>query len=44
MKIGQLIYNVVKGEVLIPYDKKSTAKYNNSEQSPMQSKNNENFK
>lgn len=44
MKIGQLIYSVVKGEVLIPYDKKSTAKYNNSEQSPMQSKNNENFK
>jgi len=44
MKIGQLIYNEVKGEVLLPYDKKLTAKYNNSEQSPMQSKNNENFK
>jgi dCTP deaminase len=43
MKIGQLIYNEVKGEVLLPYDKKSTAKYNNAEQSPMQSKNNENF-
>lgn len=43
MKIGQLIYNEVKGEVLLPYDKKLTAKYNNTDSSPIESKNHENF-
>jgi dCTP deaminase len=43
MKIGQLIYNEVKGEVLKPYNVKVLAKYNNSDASPIESKNHENF-
>jgi dCTP deaminase len=43
MKIGQLIYNEVKGEVLKPYNVKESAKYNNSDASPIESKNHENF-
>lgn len=43
MKIGQLIYNEVKGEVHWPYNVKESAKYNNSDASPIESKNHENF-
>jgi dCTP deaminase len=43
MKIGQLIYNEVKGEVLTPYNLKESAKYNNKEATPIESKNHENF-
>jgi dCTP deaminase len=43
MKIGQLIYNEVKGEVLTPYNFKESAKYNNSDASPIESRNHENF-
>lgn len=43
MKIGQLIYNEVKGEVLTPYNLKKSAKYNNQEAKPIESKNHENF-
>jgi dCTP deaminase len=43
MKIGQLIYNQVKGEALKPYNVKESAKYNNSDASPIESKNHENF-
>ena len=43
MKIGQLIYNEVRGEVLTPYNVKESAKYNNSDASPIESKNHENL-
>ena len=43
MKIGQLIYNEVKGEVLTPYNLKKSAKYNNKEATPIESRNHENF-
>jgi dCTP deaminase len=37
MPIGQLIYFVVDGEVLIPYDKKQNAKYSNQPNKPIES-------
>lgn len=37
MPIGQLIYFVVSGEVITPYNKKGSAKYNNIAPLPMES-------
>lgn len=37
MPIGQIIYYVVKGEVLNPYDKKGDAKYSQQEHQPVES-------
>src|SRR5688572_5166369 len=37
MPIGQLIYFMVQGEVLTPYNKKSSAKYNERMQRPVES-------
>jgi dCTP deaminase len=37
MPIGQLIYFVVDGEVLTPYDKKQNAKYSNQPNKPIES-------
>lgn len=44
MKVGQLIYFEVSGEVGTPYDKKATAKYTLKEDLPQASRNFENFK
>jgi dCTP deaminase len=37
MPIGQLIYFPIQGEVLNPYDKKTSAKYSNQPQMPIES-------
>ena len=37
MPIGQLIYFEVKGDILTPYNKKSSAKYNNMDTKPVES-------
>jgi dCTP deaminase len=38
MPIGQLIYHEVKGDVLVPYNKKKSAKYNERNPKPVESK------
>lgn len=37
MPIGQLIYFVIQGEVITPYNKKGSAKYNQVQPLPMES-------
>ena len=44
MPIGQLIYFVVKGEVLTPYNRKSSAKYTEKLARPVESMMHKNFK
>ncbi len=37
MSIGQIIYHTIKGDVMHPYDKKESAKYNKQEHLPKES-------
>ncbi|MEO8447123.1 MAG: dCTP deaminase, partial [bacterium] len=44
MPIGQLIYFMVEGEILTPYDKKPSAKYNKKTNKPVESMMFKNFR